>query len=119
MFRKCVGACDETKEKENCRPAHKSFTNETIANEVRPRSILMKEDVVWNHQDRLLPILDTKIRIVNGQVVHHHYTKSMSSLEVVLNRSSMSLGSKMSILVQEGCRIVRNCSPDLQWEVKL
>ena len=39
----------------------------TIANEVRPRSILMKEDVVWNHQDRLLPILDTKMGIVNGR----------------------------------------------------
>ena len=43
----------------------------------------------------------------------------MTPLKVVLNRSSMSLGSKMSILVQEGCRIVRNCSPDLQWEIKL
>ena len=79
----------------------------------------MKEDIPWNHQDGLLPILDTKMGVENGLVVHHHFTKSMASLEVVLSRSAMSLGSKLSILVQEGCRIIRNCSPDLQWQHKL
>ena len=57
--------------------------------------------------------------VVGGQIIHHHYTKSMASLEVVLERSAMSAGSKMSILVQEGCRILRNCSWDLPWESKL
>jgi len=31
--RKCVCACDETKEETDCRPAYRSFTNETITNE--------------------------------------------------------------------------------------
>ena len=43
----------------------------------------------------------------------------MASLEVVLERSSMSLGSKISILVQEGCRMMRNCSPQMDWDSKL
>ena len=33
-FRKCVGACDETKEGKDCRPARRSFTNESVTNEV-------------------------------------------------------------------------------------
>ena len=60
----------------------------------------MKEDVPVNHQDNLIPILDTKMGIVRGQIVHHHYSKSMASLE-------------------EGCRILRNCPPDLPWDTKL
>ena len=43
----------------------------------------------------------------------------MSSLEVVLKRSAMSMGSKMAILVQEGCRRIKNCSVQLEWEEKV
>ena len=51
-----------------------------IVNEVRPRSIVMKENILWNHEGRLLLVLDTKMGTTNGQVIHHHYTKNMSSL---------------------------------------
>ena len=36
--------------------------------------------------------------IRDGKVIHHHFSKKMSSLEVVLGRSAMSMGSKLSIL---------------------
>ena len=78
-----------------------------IANEVKPRSIKMKEDIPYNHHNQLLPILDTQMGVVNGQVVFHHFSKKMSSLEVVLERSSMSMGAKMAILVEEGNRRLR------------
>ena len=79
----------------------------------------MKEDIPWNHGNNLLPILDTQMDVVGGNIVHHHYAKKMSSLEVVLRRSTMSMGAKLSILVQEGCRRLRNCSIDLPWSTKL
>ena len=40
----------------------------------------------------------------------------MASMEVILARSAMSLASKVNILVQEGGRRVRNCSPTLEWD---
>ena len=90
-----------------------------IANEVKPQSIRMKEDIPYNHHNQLLPILDTQMGVVNGQVVFHHFSKKMSSLEAVLKRSSMSMGAKMAILVQEGCKRLRNCSISLPWDTKL
>ena len=79
----------------------------------------MKEDIPANHESGLLPILDCQMAVVGGCIVHHHYAKPMASLEVVLQRSSMSMGAKQAILVQEGCRRLRNCSPWLPWEEKL
>ena len=55
--------------------------------------------------------------IRDGKVIHHHFSKKMSSLEVVLGRSAMSMGSKLSILLHEGCRRVRNCSVELPWDM--
>ena len=43
----------------------------------------------------------------------------MASLEVVLFRSSMSMGAKLSILTQEACRRIRNFSPALPWSLKV
>ena len=81
-----------------------------IANEIRPKSIKMKEDISWNHDNNLLPILDTQMGIRDVKIVRHHFSKKMSSLEVVLGRPAISMGSKLSILVQEGCGRVQNCS---------
>ena len=66
-----------------------------IANEVRPRSVRMKEDTPGNHQNGCLPILDTQMEVVDGLIVHHHFTKPMASLEITNNRSAMSKSSKI------------------------
>ena len=79
----------------------------------------MKEDTPGYHASGLLPILDTQMGVVDGQIVHHHYAKPMASLEVVLKRSAMSMGSKLAILTQEGSRRIRNCSHSLPWEQKV
>ena len=57
-----------------------------LANEVKPKSIRMKEDVPWNHENKNLPILDTQMRIVGGQVIYQHFSREKSSLGVVLKR---------------------------------
>ena len=79
----------------------------------------MKEDIPGNHGSKLLPIQDTQMGVVDGQIVHHRYSKPMASLEVVLKRSAMSMGAKLAILTQQASRRVRNCSNNLPWESKV
>ena len=84
-----------------------------IANEVGPLSIRMKEDVPGNHPKKMLPILDTQMRVVDGQIVHHHFSKLMASLEITLGRSALSQSSKLNIMVQEGKRRLKNTSKEI------
>ena len=62
----------------------------TIANECLPRSVQMMEDPPGNHHDGILPILDTKMAVIGGQIVHHHFSKPMASLEITLKISAMN-----------------------------
>ena len=75
-----------------------------LANEFLPRSVVMKEDTPGNHPYYKLPILDTKMSVVYGQIVSHHYAKPMAFQEVTRGRLAMSKASKYNILIQEGCR---------------
>ena len=43
----------------------------------------------------------------------------MASLEVTLERSSMSMAAKLNILTAEGCRRLRNCSLDTPWSIQV
>lgn len=79
----------------------------------------MKEDTPGNHPDGFLPILDTNMAVIGGQIVHHHYSKPMSSLELTMKHSAMSTASKYSIIVQEGTRTLRNMDPTTTWEQKI
>ena len=79
----------------------------------------MKEDTPGKHLHGLLPILDTKVCVKDGKIIFHCYSKPMASLEVVLMKSSMSMGAKLSILTQEACRRDRNFSPSLSWSLKV
>ena len=74
---------------------------------------------ILNHESGYLPILDTEMKVESGRIVFRHYSKPMSSLEVVNSRSAMSTGSQISILVQEASRILRNCELSLPWNEKL
>ena len=56
--------------------------------------------------------------IEGGLIKHDHYSKPMASKEVILARSLMSNSMKRDILVQEGGRRLRNCSPSLPWDQK-
>jgi hypothetical protein len=50
--------------------------------------------------------------------MHQHYAKPMASRAVVMARSAFSTTTKRNILVEEGMRRLRNCSPSLPWEIK-
>ena len=58
----------------------------------------MKEDTPVNHPNKRQPSLDTEVQVVEGNIIHFRYSKHMSSLEVILKNSSMSMGSKLVIL---------------------
>ena len=101
------------------RERHSASIYRQLANEVCPKSVRMVEDVPANHESGWLPILDTKMAVVGGCIVHQHYSKPMASMELVLVRSAMGMVTKINILVQEGNRKMRNCSMQLPWEVRL
>ena len=75
----------------------------------------MVEDIPGNYAFGYLPILDTQMTVVNGKFLHKHYSKPMSSLEVTLQRTLMSMSAKLNIIANEGYRRLRNCSPNLPW----
>ena len=79
----------------------------------------MKEDVPCNDPRGLLLILDSEMALFDGIILFHNYTAPMESKVTILARSSMSLGSKINILVAEECRILRNCSLELPSAVRV
>ena len=90
-----------------------------VANTILPTSIKMKEDTAGNHPSHRIPILDTEMAVEGNQIVHYHYSKPMSSLEVTMEKSAMSMSAKINILTQEGSRRLRNCSLQIPWDTKV
>ena len=88
-----------------------------IANSIHA-SIKVTTDFPSNHENGRMPILDTeqwienvKIgNIVKPQILHSHYSKSMTSKYVTLRNSAMPYQNKMSILIADLIRIMRNVS---------
>ena len=76
----------------------------------------MVEDIPGNHSSGFLPILDTQMAVREGQFIFKHYNKPMASVELTLERASMSMSSKLNILTAEGCRRLRNCSLQIPWK---
>ena len=81
--------------------------------------IQMQEDVPTNHPSGRLPILDLEVWVHNGKILHSIYKKPMSSRLVVQARTAFSTQKKMSILLEEGQRRLRNCSPEICWTEKV
>ena len=79
-----------------------------IANSILPSSVRMKEDVPSNHSNGALPILDTEMWIENGRIQFVHYSKPMTSKEVILQRSAISTASQINILVYEEAQRMRS-----------
>jgi hypothetical protein len=77
----------------------------------------MEEDCPSNHSPAKMPILDLEVW-VDGEIMHQFYKKSMASRKLVLAKSAFSTSKKRSILLEEGMRRLRNCSPNLPWDTK-
>ena len=67
-----------------------------IAITIMPESIEMEEDVGCNHEDGYIPILDTKMRMHEGGIIHKFYAKPMTTREVIGARSSIPTTNKMN-----------------------
>ena len=88
-----------------------------IANSISTM-IIMVENYPSNHPTGRLPILDLEVWMVNNRVRHQFYRKPMASRKLVQARSAFSTSKKRSILLEDGMRRLRNCSPELSWTVK-
>ena len=71
-----------------------------------------------NYEDHKLPMLDLKIwsgqiSDVENKIMYEHYMKDVSSRHVIHYRSAHPEDMKISVLVNEALRILRNCSKHL------
>ena len=89
-----------------------------VANQISPM-IEMKEDVSSNYPNGKLPILDLEVWVEENTIFHSFYKKPMASRRVVFAKSALPTKIKRSILLEEGKRRLKNCSPNLDWEKKV
>ena len=87
-----------------------------LANEIH-KSIKVKTDCGYNHPERQerLPELDVEVWIGRGEdgcrrILHSHYMKDVSSRLVMAERSAHGKNTKRNVMVNELCRIMKNCS---------
>ena len=71
-----------------------------------------------NYEDQKLPMLDLKIwsgqtSSNENKIMYEHYMKDVSSRHVIHYRSAHPEDMKISVLVNEALRILRNCSKHL------
>ena len=77
------------------------------------KDIRMKEDVPSENSDGKLPILDTKMWVERGvdgleQIRYELYEKPMVSRVMTMERSSLPIKTKITVLSQEVVRWKRN-----------
>ena len=90
-----------------------------IANSIE-EGIVMEVDVVENHPDLKLPILDMKCWLdSDGNAQYQHYEKPVSSKLVISARSAHANGCKRSVHVYELDRRMSNTSEGADWEEKV
>ena len=78
-------------------------------------------DCPSSHQAAMVPVLDLQMFVEDGIVKYHFYEKPCASKLVIPESSAHSKKMKMSVLVEEGVRRMRNCSRrlgDSDWRVR-
>ena len=93
-----------------------------LADEIHT-SIQVEVDCGYNHPERQgrLPILDVEVWIGEAEdgsmrILHSHYVKDVSSRLVMESRSAHGENTKRNVMVNELCRIMKNCSVYLPWD---
>jgi hypothetical protein len=82
--------------------------------------IQVTTDICSRHVDKKLPLLDLKVWIgesVTGEhkILHEFYMKDVASRAVIPVDSSHSGRMKHNVMVNEVCRILKNCSIHIKW----
>merc|ERR1711860_15486 len=105
------------------------------------KSIKLEIDYPSKHEDGKMPLLDIKVwmeesnsktdkqnkkkessqeqNITKKAIRYEHYRKSMASRMTVHARSAIPENQKRNIITQEVIRILKNCSRELSWEIKV
>ena len=93
-----------------------------LANE-NHASLTVTVDSGYNHPERQgrLPILDLEVWIGEGsdgtrRIMHSHYMKDVTSRLVMEMRSAHGDNTKRNVMMNEICRIMKNCSVYLGWD---
>ena len=86
-----------------------------IANSIY-KCVQFTVDFPTNYEDKKVPVLDLKLYVKDLQVVHEFYEKPCAAKLVIPFKSAHSRGMKMSVLVEEGLRRLRNNSQGMEWE---
>ena len=73
-------------------------------------------DVPSNYEDGKVPVLDVQLSVKDNQFVHEFFEKPCAAKHVIPFKSAHSRKMKMSDLVEEGLRRLRNNSRRLEWE---
>merc|ERR1712240_644371 len=84
-------------------------------------NLTVKTDVTENYEDGKLPILDVKVWIgrdknEDTKILYKHYMKSVSSKKVIQANSAHGERMRENVLVNDACRVMRNCSENLEWD---
>ena len=102
------------------------------------KSIKLEIDHPGRHDDEKMPLLDVKVWLEEQEntyqdgrgteskenstarktVMYEHYRKEIASRMTVHERSAIPHNMKRNILTQEVIRILKNCSPTLEWKKK-
>ena len=92
-----------------------------LSGDIHP-SIQVDIDCGYNRPERQerLPILDVEVWVGEAEdgkvrILHSHYTKEVSSKLVMAERSAHGMNTKRNVMVNELCRIMKNCSVYLPW----
>ena len=86
-----------------------------IANTISP-TLRVTFETPSQYPNGKLPLLDTQIWVENNLVRHEYYEKPMTSKYVIMASSAHPDRMKRAVLVEEGMRRMRNCSPDAPWK---
>ena len=73
-------------------------------------------DVPSLNENGRLPVLDLNVEVVDGEIKHGFFQKPCTSEIVIPFNSAHSRKMKMSVLVEEGVRRLRNHSRGMEWE---
>ena len=104
-----------------------NLTTVEVMNEVKDiadgvdGNLTVKTDVSENYNDGKLPILDLKVWIGNDKnnerkILYTHYMKDVSTKKVIQENSAHGERMKENVLVNDICRVMRNCSERLEWD---
>ena len=65
------------------------------------QNIQFTTDSPENHIDGRMPVLDLKVWVSNGKLLHSFYKKEVASEYTILERSAMSMGTKRNTIFQK------------------